>query len=242
MKNSWKQLGLEALLQFIFPKLCLHCQESISSEHHFLCHSCFSLLTLIEPLSSCPRCFSSDYAMGSSSCARCYKHPSFLTAMASSFDYEGPLETLIKKMKYQDKPYLAENLASFMVLQLFNLGWPVPDYIVPVPISKLRLLCRGYNQSLLLANELGRLLNRPVIQALGRRSGDYSQASLGFIQRKQLQEESFYLKTADTLADKKVLLIDDVMTTGSTLRKCAEVLIGSCPQQIYGLTLCRSIY
>ncbi len=240
MKSSLKQRVLDPFLDFIFPKLCFHCSEKMASENFLLCSSCFTFLELIDPLSSCPRCFSSAYDRGTSFCSVCHNKSSFLTAMASALDYEGPAETLIKKFKYHDRPYLAESLASFMVMQLFELKWPLPDCIIPVPISQVRLICRGYNQSLLLAKEIGRLLNKPVIEALGRKSGDFSQASLGYHQRLKMEGDSLFLKRNMDLQDKKVLLIDDVLTTGTTLRRCAEVLIESCPHHIYGMTVCRS--
>lgn len=240
MRNSFRLLNLDFLVDFIFPKLCMHCSDALSSGSNLLCPSCFSLLQLIDPLSSCPRCFSEDYQVGTSFCPKCHKNPPLFLVAAATFDYQGPAESLVKKLKYHDKPYLAESLASFMVMQLFKLKWPIPDCIVPVPISKARLISRGYNQSLLLAKEIGRHLNRPVLESLGRKSGDYSQASLGYQQRKTLSGNSIYLTRNQGLQDKKILLVDDVMTTGSTLRKCAEILIESLPEQIYGLTICRS--
>lgn len=237
--NGIGSRALDPFFDFIFPKLCLHCSDVLVSGSRFLCPACFSQMQLIDPLSSCPCCFSEDYKPGTSFCSRCYKTTSFLTA-ASAFDYQGPAESLVKKLKYHDQPYLAESLASFMVMQLFKLQWPIPDCVIPVPISRMRLISRGYNQSLLLAEEIGRQLNRPVFESLGRKSGDYSQASLGYQQRMQLSGSSLYLKGNEDLQDKNILLVDDVMTTGSTLRKCAEALIEGCPEQIYGLTICRS--
>jgi predicted amidophosphoribosyltransferase len=81
----------------------------------------------------------------------------------------------------------------------------------------------------------------PVIPALRRRSGDYSQAGLNQAQRLQLTGSNFELKKGHQFHDKKILLIDDVLTTGSTLRKCAEQLYATYPSNIYGLTFCRAI-
>lgn len=223
---------------FVFPKLCFHCSERIEQQNRLLCKTCFDSLELIDPLTSCPRCFSSDYQK-KSSCPGCYKKTTYLTALASVFEEEGPAGTLVRKLKGGDKPYLAESLAFFMTMQLFKLQWPLPDCIVPVPISNMRLFCRGYNQSLLLAEAMGRLLDRPVLQVLGRKSGEFSQTGLSTTQRHELKSDSLFLKKGKNIQDKKILLVDDVLATGSTLRASAEVMLAGCPQQIYGLTVCR---
>lgn len=161
--------------------------------------------------------------------------------MAAAFDYVGPAATLVKRMKYSDKSYLAEGLAGYLAGQYLNLNWPLPDVIVPVPIAFTHWIQRGYNQSQLLAQHLARVLDCPVQEALKRKSGDYSQAGLTRKQRMELNGNRILLKKDQNLQDKCILLIDDVATTGSTLRKCAEVLMEDCPASIYGLTVCRSI-
>jgi predicted amidophosphoribosyltransferase len=77
--------------------------------------------------------------------------------------------------------------------------------------------------------------------ALIRKSGDYSQAGMDRKQRKTLTRDTLLLKKGHDLRDKRILLIDDVMTTGSTLQRCAEVLYEGCPAEVYALTFCRAI-
>lgn len=107
-------------------------------------------------------------------------------------------------------------------------------------MAPLRLLERGYNQSRLLAQALGKILDRPVLDVLGRRSGDFCQAGLSYQQRMKLGSDAFYLKKMPTLRDKTILLADDVMTTGSSLQRCGEALQGLYPEHIYALTVCRA--
>lgn len=161
--------------------------------------------------------------------------------IASAFDYEGPAATLIKKLKYGRQPYLAEGAGAFLAAQFIHLEWPLPDVIIPMPMAALRKFDRGYNQSLLLAQVVGRLLNRPILDLLKRRSGDFSQAGLSRKQRQGLGENAITLKPTDKLRDKSILLIDDVMTTGSSLHRCAEALAGGHPENIYAITVCRAI-
>lgn len=144
-------------------------------------------------------------------------------------------------MKYANQPYLAKGVAGFIALQLDQLNWPLPDIIIPVPISLMRWMQRGYNQSDLLAKQLGKLVDRPVLNALKRTSGGFHQAGLNRQQRLQLNPHSFQLAKNVCIEDKCILLVDDVTTTGSTFRCCGEALLEGCPESIYGLAVCQTV-
>jgi competence protein ComFC len=161
-----------------------------------------------------------------------------LTRSAAAFDYFGPAATLVQQLKFARRVFLAKEIAAFLVIQLFRLGWPLPDLLVPVPQSWIRRLSRGFNQSQLIAQEMGALLNRPSVDLLKRRSGDFAQVGLDRQQREALSAQAFSWKRAFDLSDQTVLLIDDVMTTGRTLGCSAEILQESFPKAIYGLTCC----
>ena len=125
-----------------------------------------------------------------------------------------------------------------MAAYLLNLGWPLPDLIIPVPITTAHWLQRGFNQSQLLAKSMSEILSRPTQEALKRDNLAYSQAGLSYKQRLQMEENSFFLKRGQNLSDKIILLVDDVSTTGTTLKRCAATIIPECPTAIYALTLC----
>ncbi len=161
--------------------------------------------------------------------------------VSAACEYIGPAATMIRLMKYGNQPELAQTAAAYMALQWVQLGWPRPDYIVPVPCSWLRRFERGYNQAELIARALGKMIDAPVNMSLKRRVGDFSQAGLSRGQRLQQSLNSFYLKNNDVFEGKTILLIDDVMTTGRTLNVCAEMLQCSFPSEIYGMTFCRAL-
>jgi ComF family protein len=150
----------------------------------------------------------------------------------------GPPATLVKRLKYGGQQYLAIGAGGFIAAQVLRLDWPIPDLIIPVPIPRLRRFDRGFNQSFLLAQEMGKILGRPAREVLVRRSGDFSQAGLSSSERKQMGTNSFALKKGADLIDKTLLIVDDVMTTGSTLNRAAEALLEGHPSAIYGITLC----
>lgn len=235
LKNGLSDL-FHSFQRLVYPAVCLHCGEELPLKRSLLCTECFEGLELLLPRERCVYCFSPQRRL--TVCKHCEKHPPLFHRVAAVFEYHGPAATLVKKMKYSNLPYLSEGLAAYMVLQFILLKWPKPDLIVPVPISFTHWIHRGYNQSYLLAKEIGKLLNCPVLEVLGRKSGDYSQAGLNHAQREALEGSSIYLKKKGKLPDQTVLLIDDVLTTGTTLRKCAEILEEDYPFKIYGLTTC----
>lgn len=160
--------------------------------------------------------------------------------MAASFDYEGPMASLIHALKYGGQFYLAEGAAAYLAAQWLSLGWDKPDFLVPVPISMSRSFSRGYNQSLLLATALGKLIHVPTLDILSRTSEDYSQAGLNREQRQKLAKNSFQVKRNSSIDGTQLLIIDDVMTSRTTLKRCAQALLeGAYPDRLYALTLCR---
>lgn len=232
---------IDAFKRILFPQICLHCNEPLLPNQSIFCLSCFSSLELINPETRCLTCFSQYDPPKRAICPNCQKEKRALTAMAAAFDYIGPAATLIRKIKYSYLPFLAKGAGGFLTAQFLQLNWPLPDLIIPAPLSWTHKLERGFNQSFLLAEEMGRHLSCPVQELLGRKAGDYSQAGLSLEQRKQLSDERFYVKKTECLAGKNILLIDDVMTSGTTLERCAFKLNEFYPDAIYGLTLCKTI-
>jgi ComF family protein len=205
-----------------------------------LCEECAFLLQPIDPHRRCVTCFTPLKEEFFHICQDCLHEPSHYTKVGAVFDYEGPAASLVKQMKYANQPLLTKGMAAFLFTQLDLLQWPMPDVIIPVPLSFMHRLERGYNQSELLAEELGQLLQRPVLNVLKRGSGDFRQASLLLEDRKTLNKNRFKLKKNASLLDKHVLVIDDVMTSGSTLRCCAETLSAGCPASLRALVFCRT--
>ncbi len=233
---------IKSLIDFFYPPFCIHCEEPLAGKENVFCSACLGLMELIAPEERCPRCFSDGATSLKTVCRGCAQRAPVWKQAAAAFDYQGPAKTLVSRMKYGNEPYLAKGLAAFMASQFIALKWPFPDVIVPVPMTTIRFLQRGYNQSALLANELGKILGAPVSDALKRRAGDFSQARLTSEERRALGRDAFYLAKDAAIEDKVILLIDDVKTTGTTLNRSAEALLGGFPQEIYVLTGCLAIH
>lgn len=227
--------SIEGLL---YPPLCLHCKNSIEGHSALFCAHCSPLLDLIPTSERCPFCFSHQDGCKRRACSQCQKSAADFNGLAAALDYQGPAATLVQCMKYENQPYLAEGAASFLVMQWAKLEWPLPDLIIPVPITWMHRIFRGYNQSALLAKSFGKIVNRPVAELLLRRNSGWRQAGLTKMQRKELTPASFSLRRPFCLQDKIVLIIDDVLTTSMTMRCCSQVIAGGYPKSIYGLCLC----
>lgn len=204
---------------------------------HLFCKGCASFFELIDPMSRCPYCFREND--GKRPCPECIRKKRWGLKMGAALDYVGPVMTLVKKLKYGKIPYLAKTASAFMTAQFFQLEWPIPDVIIPVPRRHWFL---GVNHAALLAKKLANSLSTTSVELIKRRVGDLSQARLSKEQREALAVTSFYLKKETYLNEKSVLIVDDVITTGTTMHRCIEVISGAFPKKIYALSLARSIY
>jgi ComF family protein len=228
-----------SFLHLVFPASCIHCHELLAPDSSVLCSGCATLLELLDPEDRCVRCFNLK-TNREAHCRYCVKHPTIFYRTGAVFSYTGPPASIVKKLKYGCQPYLAKGAGAFLIAQFERLNWPIPDAIVPVPISFFHWLDRGFNQSVLLANELASALQIPVWHALKRSGSSLSQAGLSLEQRKLLGKKQFKIKGNYPIEDKHILLLDDVMTSGTTLTRCAEVLYEKCPQSLYALTFCKT--
>lgn len=193
---------IKNLLEIIFPPICWHCEDPAAFSHP-LCESCLKLLDILPP---------SDPLI--------------------TFEGQGPAWTLIKALKSGRAPRLAEGIAGYMALQYLKNDFPLPDLIVPVPQALFRSLQVSYNPSLLLAHHLGKTLDRPVIQLLKRKRQLVCQMRVNREQRYRLSVENFQWKKRVPIAEKTILLVDDIMGTGATLRACAQRLYEGFPLKI----------
>lgn len=222
------------LLDFFYPPYCFHCEESLEKGGHLFCRGCSASFELIDPKTRCPYCFSEQDFPTIHPCQACREGKRGGIKMAAALSYHGPVASLVKGCKYGKLPYLAELGAAFMVVQFERLGWPLPDLVVPAPS---RMGIWRVNHARLLAQSFAARLGLPCCALLKRRGGDLSQARLNTKQRERLNPSHFSLKRSQNLEGKSILLIDDVLTTGTTLRSCAQPLWDAYPRNIRALAL-----
>ena len=228
--------GLQQLLDLLYPPKCISCQRSGQGS---LCPTCRAAITFIRP----PICQKCGYPNRQSvpHCWQCQHHDlCYLDAIRAVALYDdNPLQTAIRKFKYQNNRTAVQVLASFLV-DCYHSHHLKTDLIVPVPLHPKRQKERGYNQSLMLAERLSMALRQPMdTKSLVRQRVTQSQMSLKGAERKANVADAFQCQS-DKLRDKTILLIDDVCTTGATLNACAQALKNSGVAAVFGLTLARA--
>lgn len=171
-------------------------------------------------------------------CALCRHGLTGFDAAYSFGSYEGTLRELIHLFKYGRVYTLAKPLAGLM-----RASWPEGqhfDAIVPMPMHWLRRWRRGFNQAGLLAREMSRRTAIPVLQPVRRRKATPPQAGLSNAQRRSNMAGAFRVDRPGLVKDKKLLLIDDVFTTGATASACGAALKRAGAGYVAVLTLART--
>lgn len=174
---------------------------------------------------------------GSGRCALCRLGANGFDVAYSYGSYDGTLRTLIHLYKYDKIHTLAKPLGEFLVRTLPREARF--DVVVPVPLHWRRRWQRGFNQSELLAKIVARRWNIPVVKAARRARATASQAGLTNAKRRANVQGVFKIKKRDAVAGKRILLIDDVLTTGATASSCARSLKRAGATHVTILTLAR---
>ena len=218
----------------LFPQWCIGCGK----EGDFICSSCRRLLPRIMP-PLCPRCGKPQPS--GILCPGCVSWQAEIDGIRSPFRFDGIIRQAIHQLKYKNLRALAVPLAKF--LQDYLVTNPVPgEVLVPVPLHQKRLRERGYNQSSLLAQELGKLINLPVADnCLIRQKHAPPQARSSSVDDRRSNVADAFACRDQRPKDKRVLLIDDVSTSGATLDACAGALKAAGATSVWGLVLAREI-
>lgn len=216
------------LLDALLPPRCLACEGEVAAQGT-LCAACFAGLSPITP-PFCLRCgvpFAHGGQAADELCPRCQQRvPAFLSARAA-LRYDAGAKRLILPFKHADRTDLALPLAR----QMARAGAAMlgrAELIAPVPAHWRRLLGRRYDQAALLARALGRLSGRPVVPDLLRRMRRTPPlADKGAAERAVTVEGAFALSAHGrrSVVGRRVLLVDDVVTSGATADACARVLV-----------------
>lgn len=212
----------------IYPQLCIHCKEESKT---LLCTGCRDQLELLTALGRCPTCFS----VLDGSCMRCRKRSRPIRGIAAACEHRGAAAALLDEFKIHSRFQLARTLASYMIVQHSRLEWPIPDLIVPVPQFWIQSFERVYNPSLLLAKEMAAIWGCEITSLLKRQGAHFSQRRLSSEERERLDSESFQWKKRKDLSDKIVLVVDDLIGTGTTLHHAALRLKEGFPKAVYGI-------
>lgn len=213
LKTYW-----EGLIAIMYPHMCLSCAQPLVRGEEFACTECMYQI------------HRTNYHMQKENPVAQLFYGRINLVFATSyfgFDKGGIFQKLIHQLKYKDQKEVGEMLGKHMGMGLKNSPHlPKVDAIIPVPLHKKKAKKRGYNQSEYIALGLATVLKTKVdTNTLKRISYSSSQTKLSREKRWENVAESFSLSNKETLKDKHVLLVDDVLTTGATIEACYMALI-----------------
>ena len=222
------------VVDFFFPRYCVGCKR----EGAFLCNSCYQKLPRILP-PFCQKCGKPETS--GKLCPTCWGRQSEIDGIRSPFRFDGVMRRAIHEFKYHNLKAISGYLAELLAVYL-KANPMAGEVLIPVPLHPRRLRQRGYNQSSLLAQELGKLTAMPVAENSLLRSRDsLPQAKTATVEDRRRNVSNAFVCKDQRLSEKHILLIDDVCTSGATLEACAAALKSSGVISVWGLTLAREI-
>jgi ComF family protein len=234
----------EFFKDLFFPKFCLGCKK----EGVFLCQDCKTLLDISEHnyclCDTKPFRLPPELKIGK--CQRCQNKKLSGLYFALSYKENSLTKKLIRQFKYH--PYIKElskTLANILIEHFLlskkntNEIWQ-NSVLIPVPLDSKKLRERGYNQSEELAKELSKVIKIPVFSdVLIKTKSTPSQMELSKLEREKNLINAFLIRTPEKILNKKIFLVDDVYTTGSTMEHCALALKDSSAKNIWGIAIAR---
>ena len=219
-----------ALFDFVFPQRCAGCDLPGA----LMCDRCRGEVRLIDPVSACPRCGAPEASMR---CAECSDRAFAFSAARCAARLEHPVSRAIVALKDGGERRYARLLAGLLARAAG--GWlGTGDVLVPVPASPAALRRRGFDHAADIARELGALADVPVTRVLASGRGA-DQRTLGRQERFANRRGAFVLQPGIDVPE-RVVLVDDVLTTGATLDAAAHVLIEAGARNVRSLAVARS--
>ena len=232
---------VRTLQDLCFPPFCLCCESPLPDSHLLICAECFSELQFTcSPM--CGKCGRVFPGRGGKNhlCSQCISTKVYYNRAISLFVYNKPVSSLIAGLKYSRNTAGLETFTKLLKKSNHVSELDEPDYIIPVPLHPEKLRQRGFNQALLLAasffsGEKKKIKRRILIKT----RQTLSQTGLSGSERRKNLKNAFCIREPSRVVGKKILLVDDVYTTGTTVNECARTIMSAGAVNVDVLTLAR---
>ena len=235
------------LLDFLLPPVCLGCDKLIAAgdSSRLICRRCRTLLRA-PPVPLCERCGAPRLRTGralAETCGECQSWPVALVHARSAYLLHPPADRIVHQLKYRGWHALAPVMAAPLARLPQPTAMRSSDVVLAVPTTKNRLRERGYNQAGLLAAAFAAVTGRKHVDWLERTPGASSQTTLQPAKRAANVAGAFRLRADrhNEVQGARVLLIDDVLTTGATVAECTETLAAGGAASVCVLTYARAL-
>ncbi len=233
---------LNALADLLFPRACSGCGGPAHEAAHYFCWDCLAGLDVIrQPF--CLLCgdpadgdLEGDYL-----CSTCLSHPPAFDLARSALRYRGILQNALQDFKYNDATWLRRDLGMFLAAcyQVHYSALSI-DLLLYVPLFPAKERERSYNQAGLLAHELSAQIDGPPVKnLLVKLRPTPTQTHLTAGARRANVMDTFVIRKKKNVVGRRILLVDDVMTTGATVHECARMLKEAGADKVYVLTVAR---
>lgn len=234
----------EQLLDFIWPRVCEACGCPVDRPGRHFCTDCLNRLPFSPTDGCCRLCGrAAEKLTGEYLCTDCRDFKPSFDRAASALSFDGDAREAMNAFKFRNHLWLRDDLVDWMEAMLrarFKVG--EIDVVVPMPTTLWHRLDRGYNQCDYLGRALARRLGRPYApHALKRKGSPKRQGGLSEEERRKNVIGTFAVRQSAAVAARTVLVVDDIMTTGSTLSACAAELKRAGAARVWCITLARSL-
>jgi len=234
----------EQILDFIWPRVCEACGRPVDRPGRHFCSDCLNRLPFAPTDGCCRLCGrAAEKLTGEYLCTDCRDlKPSFDRA-ASALSFDGDAREAMNAFKFRNHLWLRDDLVDWMEAML-RARFKVAeiDVVVPMPATLWHRLDRGYNQCDYLGRALAKRLDKPYApRALKRKGSPKRQGGLSEEERRTNVLGTFAVRQPAAIAGRTILVVDDIMTTGSTLSECAAELKRSGAARVWCLTFARSL-
>ena len=226
-----------SFIDLIFPKTCIECNSRLNDKKQILCSDCEQSLDFLTGV--CEICGAPKENV---SCEICESNKFFFDKARSIFFFDNTIQNLIHNLKYNEMKGVSEFLGKYTKEYLSKFEpFDKIDFIVPVPLHKVKKRSRGFNQSEFLTRVISEKTNwTHITDLILRKKFTETQTKLSRTKRQENVSDAFKLNPKFNIENKSILIVDDVFTTGATINSTCKLLRNHNANKIYVLTIARA--